>query len=476
MSGSTESASSPSARRVSPGEASVDLLDLATSALASAIAASLPIRKLAELDEEEFASRPTEAKEDVTSTQDQATSPSPLTNGYGLDRKDNSQKNIRTKLDGTIVTAADGAAQRIISSTIRHVSSDIRIVGEESRKEMEKSLAKEFEEATRRFLELDLRGHGHRENEGQKKAGEGASDGHVMEHEIEGIFNMVREETSRRYADALTRNIALPTIERTKEREEGVPDTLDTFPALPQEQRLPDMLAPSERVVDASRVSVFIDPLDGTSCYATGKHECVTTLVAVVLDNTPIFGVICKPFGHEGEPCILNSGCYAVYGGLLLGGAYVAGGNEIEHSRLHRRNEPVATRRNKARRAVISKSRSGGVVGKCIQALSREDLLQPEPVHVSGAGVKALRLLVGTEDEALWFFPKSGTSLWDVAAADALLRAVGGRLSDKNGDAIDYSKSRQDAENELGIVASNDAFLHSSCILIFQSAHWRDED
>ena len=116
------------------------------------------------------------------------------------------------------------------------------------------------------------------------------------------------------------------------------------------------------------------------------------------------------------------------------------------------------------------------MVGRCIQALADEGLLRSDPVFISGAGVKALNLLVGSNNESLWFFPKAGTSLWDVAAADALLRVVGGRLSDKYGRDIDYSKSRQDAENNDGVVACNDAALHEECIRLFQEADWRDED
>ena len=440
---------SPSGRsRVLPGVSTVDVLSLATSALAAAVAASLPIRQLAELHAQ----------------------------------KNGSEQNIRTKLDGTVVTDADGAAQRIIVAALRHVSPDVRVVGEESRTEMERSNSKTFEETARRFLEMDI----------NAAAGTGSSDDASEDdntneeddesridakHEIAGIFQMVREEINSRYHEATCRRIVMPDIlcagndstgNRSNESNGGSP-----------------VLSPRDRVVDSSRVSVLIDPLDGTSCYASGKHEYVTTLVAIVLDNTPIFGVICKPFGHEGEPCILNSGCFAVYGGILLDGVYVAGGDEIDRSKLRRQQSKSAptdaelaevSKSKKRRRAIISKSRAGGVVGKCIQALADEDLLHSDPAFISGAGVKALHLLVGSSDESLWFWPKAGTSLWDVAAADALLRVVGGRLSDKYGKDINYDKSRQDANNEDGVVACNDAELHARCIQLFTLADWRDDE
>ena len=467
---------SPSGRsRVLPGVSTVDVLSLATSALAAAVAASLPIRQLAE------------QPDDGTKVADTSSNKNATSNGGPQDQlhvqKNGSEQNVRTKLDGTVVTDADGAAQRIIVAALRHVSPDVRIVGEESRTEMERSNSKTFEETARRFLEMDI----------NAAAGTGSSDDASEDdntneeddesrlgakHEIAGIFQMVREEINSRYHEATCRRIVMPDIlcagndstgNRSNESNGGLP-----------------VLSPRDRVVDSSRVSVLIDPLDGTSCYASGKHEYVTTLVAIVLDNTPIFGVICKPFGHEGEPCILNSGCFAVYGGILLGGVYVAGGDEIDSSRLRRQPSSTSapadaelaevSKSKKRRRAIISKSRAGGVVGKCIQALADEDLLQSDPAFISGAGVKALHLLVGSNDESLWFWPKAGTSLWDVAAADALLRVVGGRLSDKYGKDINYDKSRQDANNEDGVVACNDAELHAACIQLFTAADWRDDE
>ena len=467
---------SPSGRsRVLPGVSTVDVLSLATSALAAAVAASLPIRQLAE--------QPADANGGATSSNTSS-------NGGPQEeqlQKNGSKQNVRTKLDGTVVTDADGAAQRIIVAALRHVSPDVRIVGEESRTEMERSNSKTFEEAARRFLDMDIQGDGSGDDTAEAESNEdGESDVPQpdAEHEIAGIFQMVREEIDGRYREAIGRRIDIPDICGDDDSAGNSCDYRNSNTS----NGGSSVFSPRDRMVDSSRVSVLIDPLDGTSCYASGKHEYVTTLVAIVLDNTPIFGVICKPFGHEGEPCILNSGCFAVYGGILLDGVYVAGGAEIERSSVWQRQlrKPPPTgaelelaeisKSRKRRRAIISKSRAGGVVGKCIQALADEELLRSDPAFISGAGVKALHLLVGSSDESLWFFPKAGTSLWDVAAADALLRVVGGRLSDKYGKDINYDKSRQDAENEDGVVACNDAELHARCIQIFQEADWRDDE
>lgn len=272
---------------------------------------------------------------------------------------------------------------------------------------------------------------------------------------------------------------------------------------------------------------MIVDPLDGTSAYAKGKYEAVTILVAIIVDNTPVFGVIVKPFHCEAVTetgsstdigsvltCFKDTGCSVLYGGMLLGGIFVLGKGELERSRVWRLKEQGSsgndvdndksvnagavdsTRKRKKsttpslsklqsssaslpfkqseRRAIISKSRAGGVVGKCIKSLSSRNLIHPQPLFITGAGYKTLKLLLGEENESLWFFPKAGTSLWDVAAADALLRVMGGRISDRFGRDLDYRKDRSEADNLDGIVACCDLVLHAKCMELYREEKWED--
>jgi len=327
----------------------VNLLKLACSAVTSSILASKPIRRIAQ---------------NSTSIQNE---------GVGA----------RIKTDGTVVTHADGASQRIIVENIRRISTKIRIVGEESQQDVANGSS---------FYDED-----------------------VFDDEI---MSQVSDDIHSRIDDVL-------------------------------------------EDADADRVSVFIDPLDGTKNYASGRYDSVTILIAIVLDNNPLFGVVCKPFGQTGQN-FGNTGCFVIYGGTILNGAYIAGAGKCEPNK------------SDIYKAVISKSRSAGIVQQCLQELHSRGLVEKEPLHISGAGEKTLRLILGTHHESLWFFPKPGTSLWDVAAADALLTAVGGILTDKHGNRIDYSKNRLDADNALGIVACNNLYLHEQCILTFREGGWDD--
>lgn len=377
----------------------VNLLDLAAAALASTLAASKPIQELS-----------------------------------GWTKHDNDRKNARLKLDGTIVTDADGAAQNIIVQSLRNVSNQVRIVGEESRKEMEFSKGMDHVSAMSKSVRRGIIKERDRD---------------LSENEAEHleIFHNVKQEILQRYSE----------IKRT----DKVTNNLD---------------------VESTRLSAFVDPLDGTKSYSQGDYDSVSILVAIILDNVPIFGVICKPFGQHDEPSFLESGCFAVYGGLLLNGAFVVGGSECKRSQSFKLRDycvetkmtssSLSNRDNSTRKAVISKSRAGGVVGRCIDSLSQKGLLNRQPLHVTGAGVKALSLIAGKECESLWFFPLAGTSLWDIAACDALLRVIGGKISDKHGKEINYSKSRNDAENRDGIIACNDISLHEICVKLYHKENW----
>jgi len=322
------------------------------------------------------------------------------------------------KVDGTIVTTADALAQRIIIRALRRVSTHVRIVGEESAEDVKQLQDEQMQNCLEKL-----------QNDQQDFSIEAKKE------------LMKRRNTSRREADGFIRNMALEDDE-----------------------------------VDASLVSIFVDPLDGTKKYAEGDFDVVTILIGIVVRNRPCFGIICKPFGQS--TCLQTSSwgdpeCFVVYGGVLVDGVYHAGGAEIRKSISYKLSDAIPNIPSSGR-AIISSSRSGGIVRKCVDYLSQLGLLHQDPLMVSGAGEKSLRLILSEREETLWFFPKPATFLWDVAAGDAMLRVMGGRLSDKSGKDMDYSKSHLEAKNIQGIVASNDASLHAKCIQAYELEQWED--
>jgi 3'-phosphoadenosine 5'-phosphosulfate (PAPS) 3'-phosphatase len=317
------------------------------------------------------------------------------------------QKNTRYKPDGSFVTDADFKAQGVIVQAIRSVSAHVRVVGEESEDEMAQHVEADF---------LDP-----------------------------NVLQKTRRELYLRITNDNDATCPMPLSMETTDATE--------------------IIFPDEYEVDASRVTLIVDPLDGTKSYAHGDYDCVSILIAIILDNKPCFGVVGKPFGYTGLAPIWNSGCVAIYGGPQCNDSvYVAGGGRVQVKPIESMDELP--------RAVISSSRSNGVVHDFCVFLGEKQLVYAEPMHISGAGEKSLRLILQRQNAALWFFPKAGTCLWDVAAPDALLRSLGGKMTDKFGNQMDYSKSREDAENVHGVVACIDAKLHATCIRLFREGDW----
>ena len=377
----------------------VNLLDMASTVLASAVSASESIRA--------FAQPNGESEED--------------------------QKNARLKADGSFVTDADFVAQRIITLAVQKVNHAVRILGEES-------------------------------PEGVAKV----DDDNLQCNVDQQTYERCREEVYLRFQNRPLNGIPPrgdfgSSLPLASSNSDAGGNTFDISFALSENEK-------AEVLVDASRVCVIIDPLDGTSSYAKGEYDAVSVLISVNLDFQPYFGIICKPFGCEGVPSILSTKCMAVYGGPLLGAGYIAGGKALKafvapHEGVPKEDLP---------RAVISSSRSKGIVEDVCRHLGSLGLLHPDPMHISGAGEKSLRLVLRQQNEALWFFPREGTSLWDIAASDAILRAIGGKVTDKFGNQLDYSKSRDEAENSEGVIACSSEKLHAECMQIFQEKNWED--
>ena len=344
-------------------------------------------------------------------------------------------KNIRLKNDGTVVTDADMAAQSIIFQALQSVSPDVRLLGEESPEEV---------------AEQSITGH---------------------EERSEMMFRLAQKEMLIRHNRS---DEVLPLAQTTTHEDINKSETdHDDRPFNTSNGDDDPAKAPLSRIeecdVDTDRVTVVVDPLDGTKAYTEGDYGPVSVLIAIVLDGIPCFGVICKPFGYPGYTTILDTQCVAIYGGSLLGTVYTAGGTICSLKPL-----VSTTNGSSLPRAVISSSKSKGVVQQVVTHLGSMGIIDPEPLMVTGAGEKSLRVILRANNEGLWFYPKPGTSLWDVAASDAILRSIGGKLTDGNGKDIDYNRSRENAKNMNGIVACYDKSMHEKCMQIYLEGTWDD--
>lgn len=213
--------------------------------------------------------------------------------------------------------------------------------------------------------------------------------------------------------------------------EEGESPAEEPATALSEVKPLDQPLALSPELREAftlENVCLWIDPLDGTKEFALGRTENVSVLIGIAVHDRPVAGVIFQPFvGEAGQ-------------GKLLYGALGAGvmGDQT----------PVPAAPPKALVVITNKKTSESTRFK--MAWERLAEHRPELLLSNGAGEKLLRVLRGN---ASVYVVGPSTSRWDTCAGEALLAAIGGKLSDMDGSVIPYAEHGSHSNSE-GFIAA----------------------
>eukprot|EP00483_Globobulimina_turgida_P004674 UN04683 len=150
----------------------------------------------------------------------------------------------------------------------------------------------------------------------------------------------------------------------------------------------------------------------------------VTTLICIVSDEKPIAGIIGRPF-VENEP---------IFWGVATS----------EEHQLHGIQEK---RPDLTAQKLVTVSRSHTGKGKDIV----KDNLGKESLPAGGAGFKSFLVLTGQVDA---YIHVTAIKTWDLCAGHALLKSVGGDITDKDGKALRYRKGHAKFKN--GLIASLD--------------------
>jgi 3'(2'), 5'-bisphosphate nucleotidase len=218
----------------------------------------------------------------------------------------------------------------------------------------------------------------------------------------------------------------------------------------------PHLLEP----VDASRVTVFVDPLDGTNEFAAGARECVTCLMGVAVDGSPVVGIIGQPFfcsrdETNANDANANDAFFQRAGRVVWGGRGIGViGVETEASA---KSFPSVEGLNKTRMVcAVNRATRDVRVDKAIARLNLDARFK-----VSATGFHFLTLLEGKADCALLL--REGTKKWDSCPGEALLRARGGCVTDAAGRLYDYG-DKEMALNLSGLVSSRDARTHARLV------------
>eukprot|EP00854_Cymbomonas_tetramitiformis_P011462 gene11462-13548_t len=185
-----------------------------------------------------------------------------------------------------------------------------------------------------------------------------------------------------------------------------------------------------QRPLHPSRVVVFIDPLDGTNEYARGERVNVTCLLGVAVDGVPVAGVIGQPFHSGGAGRV-------VWGGPGIG----VHGCEMGEATW----PPFAV--------AINRDLKDDLLPPVMTSLDAHIGLQ-----VSATGSHFLALLEGRAHSLLLL--RRGSKKWDSCAGEALLRAVGGSVTDAVGRRYAYSCHPDTFQNLCGLAASRHADVH----------------
>ncbi|NDU79740.1 MAG: 3'(2'),5'-bisphosphate nucleotidase CysQ [Ferrovum sp.] len=172
----------------------------------------------------------------------------------------------------------------------------------------------------------------------------------------------------------------------------------------------------------------LLDPLDGTREFLAHNGE-FTVNIALIRAGVTVFGVVHAP--------VLGQ---TYWGGIGIGAFKDLGAGPVPIHVAEKTGlgEPL--------RIVASKSHLNEETLRFIEKLSPYQLVQ------AGSSLKFCRIAEGAAD----VYPRLGpTSEWDTAAAQAIVEAAGGNVSDLDGTPLRYGKPE----------VLNPSFVASSCSL-----------
>jgi len=221
-----------------------------------------------------------------------------------------------------------------------------------------------------------------------------------------------------------------PVTEADRRANELICDRLSKlFPTVPivAEESEPETFAGYRQ---AERI-FFVDPLDGTREFVARNGEFVV-MIGYVEGDRATASVIHAPESGISWLGELGSGAYQT---------------EASGARTPIRVSSVATLA--AARVVGSRSHRNPALEQALASLGAREL-----VALGSAGLKASAVAHGAADA--YVAPHYAGKRWDACAADALISAAGGRLTDSRGDRFDYRSEKLD--NDRGVVASNGLF------------------
>uniref|UniRef100_A0A8C4VKQ1 3'(2'),5'-bisphosphate nucleotidase 1 n=1 Tax=Gopherus evgoodei TaxID=1825980 RepID=A0A8C4VKQ1_9SAUR len=163
--------------------------------------------------------------------------------------------------------------------------------------------------------------------------------------------------------------------------------------------------------------------------FFTGLLDHVTVLIGIAYEGKAIAGVINQPFYNY------EAGADAVLGRTIWG-VLGLGAFGFQLKEVPAGKHIITTTR----------SHSSKLVNDCISAMNPDNV-----VRVGGAGNKIIQLIEGKA--SAYVFASPGCKKWDTCAPEAILHAVGGKLTDIHGNPFHYNKEVKHM-NSAGVLAT----------------------
>ncbi|MEJ1270522.1 bisphosphate 3'-nucleotidase 1 [Cricetulus griseus] len=170
-------------------------------------------------------------------------------------------------------------------------------------------------------------------------------------------------------------------------------------------------------------------PLRGERGTAVGLLDNVTVLIGIAYEGKAIAGIINQPYYNyqAGPDAVLGR---TIWGVLGLG----AFGFQLKEAPA---GKHIIT---------TTRSHSNKLVTDCVSAMNPDNVLR-----VGGAGNKIIQLIEGKA--SAYVFASPGCKKWDTCAPEVILHAVGGKLTDIHGNALQYNKEVKHM-NSAGVLAA----------------------
>ena len=206
--------------------------------------------------------------------------------------------------------------------------------------------------------------------------------------------------------------------------------------------------------IDPVDITIYVDPLDATREFVEGRLENCQSLIGIAIGNEAVAGVIGIPF-PKGD---LSTDPTIVYGLSDVGTGVIGEPLSRGPYPLEKHIDGVKFPRPHFGSGDSTAPVMVGAQKALIKGFGGSNILY------SGAGNKILAASLGEVNAS--FQPKFGGP-WDVCAPEAVLKAMGGRITDLFGEEIAlYGKDAVEGANNRGYVATTSAWARSHDALI----------